>query len=336
MAEPGLTEYVTTTGRRRMKVLRDNIGNHIPVYRSMKENDGLESYSGGRSIVEEMSYAENATYQRYYNAQPLNTALNFTMTAAEFAHKQIAIAVVMSGLEKRINSGPEQFIDLSASRYKIAEQSFLNNFEADLISDGTADGGLQIGGLKAAVTTTPTVGSYGGIDRSAAGGAFYRNLKFATTTDSTAPAPGGVATSSANIKDYYNYMINQLRRGSDHPTIVIAGQSHYQFLQSAMFAIQRITDEKRSVDAGFRELEYLGIPVVMSGGVNFGGQTYIATDRSYFLNTKYFKLKYHKDANMEPLEELRSINAEVWCQLIIWMGNVTVSNSRLQGVMFDS
>lgn len=336
MAEPGLTEYVTTTGRRRMKVLRDNIGNHIPVYRSMKENDGLESYSGGRSIVEEMSYAENATYQRYYNAQPLNTALNFTMTAAEFAHKQIAIAVVMSGLEKRINSGPEQFIDLSASRYKIAEQSFLNNFEADLISDGTADGGLQIGGLKAAVTTTPTVGSYGGFDRSAAGGAFYRNLKFATTTDSTAPAPGGVATSSANIKDYYNYMINQLRRGSDRPTIVIAGQSHYQFLQSAMFAIQRITDEKRSVDAGFRELEYLGIPVVMSGGVNFGGQTYIATDRSYFLNTKYFKLKYHKDANMEPLEELRSINAEVWCQLIIWMGNVTVSNSRLQGVMFDS
>ena len=302
----------------------------------MKENDGLESYSGGRSIVEEMSYAENATYQRYYNAQPLNTALNFTMTAAEFAHKQIAIAVVMSGLEKRINSGPEQFIDLSASRYKIAEQSFLNNFEADLISDGTADGGLQIGGLKAAVTTTPTVGSYGGFDRSAAGGAFYRNLKFATTTDSTAPAPGGVATSSANIKDYYNYMINQLRRGSDRPTIVIAGQSHYQFLQSAMFAIQRITDEKRSVDAGFRELEYLGIPVVMSGGVNFGGQTYIATDRSYFLNTKYFKLKYHKDANMEPLEELRSINAEVWCQLIIWMGNVTVSNSRLQGVMFDS
>lgn len=336
MAEPGLTEYVTTTGRRRMKVLRDDISNHISLYRSMKENDGLESYSGGRSIIEEMSYAENASYQRYFNAQPLSTALNYTMTSAEFAHKQIAIAVVMSGLEKRMNSGPEAFIDLSASRYKIAEQSFLNNFEADLISDGTADGGLQVGGLKAAVTTTPTVGTYGGIDRSSAGGAFYRNLKFATTTDSTAPAPGGAATTAANIKDYYNYMINQLRRGSDRPTIIIAGQSHYQFAQSALFAIQRITDEKRSVSVGFRELEYLGIPIVMSGGVNFGGQSYIASDRSYFLNTKYLKVKYHKDANMEPLEELRSINAEVWCQLIIWMGNMTCSNARLQGVMYDS
>jgi len=336
MAEPGLTEYVTTMGRKRMKVLRDNVSNHIALYRSMKENDGLESYSGGRSIIEEMSYAENATYQRYYNAQPLNTALNTTMTAAEFAHKQIAIAVVMSGLEKRMNSGPDGFIDLSASRYKIAEQSFLNNFEADLISDGTADGGLQVGGLKAAVSSTPTSGSYGGIDRSVAGGAFFRNLKFNTVTDTTAPAPGGVATSAANIKDYYNYMINQLRRGSDRPTIVIAGQSHYQFLQSALNAIQRITSEQRSVDAGFRELEYLGIPVVMSGGVSFGGQTYIATDRSYFLNTKYLKLRYHKDANMEPLEELRQINAEVWCQLIIWMGNLTCSNARLQGVMIDS
>src|SRR5882724_1974808 len=138
-----------------MKVLRDNISNHIPFYGSMKANDGLESYSGGRTIIEEMSFAENATYQRYYNAQPLNTALNFTMTAAEFNHKQIAIAVVMSGLERRINSGPEAFIDLSAGRYKIAEQSFLNNFEADLISDGTADGGLQIGGLKSIVSSTP-------------------------------------------------------------------------------------------------------------------------------------------------------------------------------------
>lgn len=317
-------------------MLRDNLANHIALYRSMKENDGLESYSGGRTLVEEMSYAENATYQRYYNAQPLNTALNFTMTSAEFAHKQIAIAVVMSGLEKRMNAGPEAFIDLSASRYKIAEQSFLNNFEADLISDGTSDNGLQVGGLKSIVSSTPTTGTVGGIDRSTAGGAFYRNLKFATTTDTTAPAPGGVATSAANVKDYYNYMINQLRRGSDRPTIIIAGQSHYQFLQSSLFAMQRITGEQRSVEGGFRELEYLGIPVVMSGGVNFGGQTYIAADRSYFLNTKYLKLRYHKDANMEPLEELRSINAEVWCQLIIWMGNLTCSNARLQGVMFDS
>lgn len=336
MAEPGLTEYVTTTGRRRMKVLRDNISNHIALYRSMKENDGLESYSGGRSIVEEMSFDENASYQRYYNAQPLNTALNFTMTGAEFAHKQIAIAVVMSGLEKRINSGPDGFIDLSASRYKVAEQSFLNNFEADLISDGTADAGLQVGGLKSIVSKTPTSGTVGGIDRSTAGGAFFQNFKFATTTDSTAPAPGGSATTAANIKTYYNYCINQCTRSSDRPTVIIAGQTHYQFAQDMMFAMQRITSEKRSVDGGFRELEYLGIPIVMSGGVNFGGQTYIQTDASYFLNTKYLKLRYHKDANMEPLEELRSINAEVWCQLIIWMGNMTCSNARLQGVMYDS
>jgi hypothetical protein len=319
-----------------MKVLRDNISNHIALYRSMKEHDGLESYSGGRSILEEMSWDENATYQRYYNAQPLNAQLNYTMSGAEFAHKQIAIAVVMSGLEKRMNSGPEAFIDLAASRYKIAEQSFLNNFEADLISDGSADSGLQIGGLKSIVSKTPSSGSVGGIDRASAAGSFYQNFKFATTTDVTSPAPGEVATSASNIKDYYNYCINQLRRGSDKPTFIIAGQAHYQFLQSALFAMQRITDEKRGVDGGFRELEYLGIPVVMSGGVNFGGQTYIQSDASYFLNTKYLKLRYHKDANMEPLEELRALNAEVWCQLIIWMGNMTCSNARLQGVMFDS
>lgn len=336
MAEPGLSEYVTSIQRRRMKVLRDNIANNNPLVRSMKEHEGYESYSGGRSIIEEHSFDENATFQRYYNAQILNTSLNYTMTAAEFAHKQFAVAVVLSGLEKRMNGGPEGTIDLLVSRQKIAEATLENNYQTDLLSDGTADGGLQIGGLKLIVNKTPTSGVVGGIDRGTAGGAYWQNFKFATTTDSTAPAPGGSATTAASIKSYYDYCINSLTRNSDRPKMIYAGQAHYQYLQSALSAMQRVNGEKRKVDAGFPELEYLGIPVVLGGGVNFGGQTQVQTDLSYFLNTRYLKIRYHKDANMTPLPEVHSINQDAMCKLIIWMGNMTTSAARLQGVMYDS
>lgn len=335
MAEPGLSEYVTLNQRRRQGALRDNIRNNNYLIRAMEEHEGFESYSGGRTIVEEMSFDENGTFQRYSNAQVLNTSLNFTMTSAEFAHKQFAGAFVLSGLEERINGGGEGVIDIVASRQKILETTLKNNFQTDMISDGTADSGLQIGGLKHIVSKTPT-NTVGGINRSTSAGAFWANFDFDTVNDTTDPAPGGVATSAATIKSYYNYMINMLTRDSEGPTFILAGQTHYQYLQDALFAMQRVTDERRKIKAGAPMLEYLGIPVAMAGGVNFGGQTQVQTDLSYFLNTRYLKMRYHKDAFMEPLPEVHSINQDALCKLMIFMGNMTCSNSRLQGVMYDS
>lgn len=336
MAEPGLSEYVTAIQRRRQKVLRDNIKNNNALVASMEEYDGYESYSGGRSIIEEMFFDENDTFMRYYGAQILNTSLNPVMTAAEFDHKQFAIAVVISGRETRMNGGSEGVIDLATSRVKAAEITLENNYQADMISDGTSDSGLQIGGLKLIVSKTPTTGTVGGIDRTSAASAFYRNFKFDTVSDTTTPAPGGAATTAATIRPYYDYCINSLQRGTDGVKLIYAGQGHYQFLQTALQAMQRVTGDDNTVRAGYKLMKYQGIPVVNGGGVNFGGQTQVATDLSYFLNTRYLKMRYHKDANMEPLPEVQSINQDAKCKLMIFMGNMTCSAPKLQGVMFDS
>lgn len=336
MAEPGLSEYVTAIQRHRIKILKDNITNNNPLYASMEEYDGLESYSGGRSIVEPALFAENATYQRYYGAQVLNTSLNPVLTAFEYDHKQIAIAVLLSGREERMNAGKEGIFDFATTRVKAAEYTFENNFQADMLSDGTADSGLQVGGLKLLISKTPTTGTVGGIDRSTTAGTFARNTKFDTVNDTTTPAPGGAATTAATVRPYLDYCIQVTTRNSDRVKILYMGQTHYQFLETALQAMQRVTSDGMTVKAGYETLIYKGIPTFCGGGVNLGGETQVATDLTYGFNTRFLKLRYHSAANMEPLDEVHSINQDAKCKLMIWMGNMTTSFPVGDFVMFDS
>lgn len=334
--EPGLSEIITTTLRDRREVLTNNIENNNPVSRAMKEYDGFEMESGGRTLVDEASFAENATVMHYFGGQPLNTSYNPTMTAFEVDWKQFAGAVVINGREERMNSGPEGVIKLLKSRIQNLEFSLENFFNADIISDGTGDGGLQIGGLKYWISSTPTTGTVGGIDRSTTAGTFARNFKFDTVNDTTLGAPGGAATTAGTIKAYYNWCINSTTRSEDRVKLLYAGQQHYEFIISAMQAVQRITDSSQTAKVGYRNVDYLGIPVAMCGGVNFGGETQLAVDRTYGVNTRFTKMRIHKGAYMEPLPEIQSINQDSKVQIVVFMGNMTCSAPRLNFVMFDS
>jgi hypothetical protein len=62
MASPNLTEIVTTTLRRRSKALADNISQHNALLSRMRDKGNAGSLvPGGRTIVEELEYAENST-----------------------------------------------------------------------------------------------------------------------------------------------------------------------------------------------------------------------------------------------------------------------------------
>lgn len=336
MAEPGLSEYVTAMQRRRQGVLRDNISNNNPLVASLEEYDAIETESGGREIMEEMAFDENDSFMRYYGGQVLNTSYNPTMTSAYFDWKQWAIAVVLNGREERMNAGKEGVIKLVTSRVKTAEQTAENYYQSDLLSDGTADNGLQIGGLKLIVAKTPT-NTVGGINRNTTAGTFYKNTKLDTLNDSVTGVTDGAATTAATIRPRLDYLINSTTRGMDRVKMLYQGQTHYQYLETALQAIQRVTSESgKVVKAGFETLIYKGVPVFMGGGVNYGGQTQVAADLTYGLNTKYIKVRVHKDANFEPLPEVHSINQDAKVKLMIWMGNMTSSAPKLSFVLYDS
>lgn len=334
MASPNLSEIVTTTLRNRTGKLANNVLRNNALLDKLNAGGRVKPFSGGRTLVQELSYAQNGTYKRYSGYEVLNIAPSDVFSAAEYPIRQSAVAVSISGLEMLQNSGREAVIDLLDSRMSNAEDTMMNGMAYDVYSDGTATG--QITGLQALVSTSPGSGTIGGIDRLT--WPFWRNVAYSATTD------GGAAATSANIQRYMNAVALQLVRGPDATDLIVAGNGHYALYLESLQAIQRITDTGSS-GAGFTSLKYFGsgrsIDVVLDGGFQgYSSDTNPTTGGApastmYFLNTKYLFFRPHRDRNMVPLDPERfSVNQDAMVRLIGWAGNMTTSNSRLQGVLF--
>lgn len=241
-------------------------------------------------------------------------------SAAEFDFKQMAVAVSISGLEQLQNSGKEKMIDLLESRIKNAERTFMNNMSGDIYSDGTADGGKQIGGLQLLVADAPATGTVGGINR--ANHTFWRNKVYDFSDKS-------ITASATTIQAAMNAMYLQCSRNNDKTDLIVADNTYFSYYWESLQANQRFTNEKMA-SAGFDNLRFMGADVVFDGGQ--GGSC--PTNHMYFLNTKYIFLRPHRDRDMVPLDPDRfAVNQDAMVKLIGWAGNMTVSNCELQGVI---
>lgn len=316
-----LTEIVTTTLRNRTGKLADNVTKNNALLYRLRARGKVKPVSGGRTIVQELNYQENGTFKRYSGYESLNISPSDVFTGAEFNYAQAAVAVSISGLEQLQNSGENAIIDLLEGRIENAEQTLTNNIALDIYSNGTADGGRQIGGIQLLIGTTNNSGIIGGIDSSV--WSFWRNVAFSGVTN------GGAATSTANIQSYMNRVYLQLVRGSDAPDLIVADNNYYRFYLESLQAIQRVASDEMA-QAGFQTLKYMGADVVLDGGYGGGAPT----STMYFLNTKYIFFRPHSDRNFAPLGDERfAVNQDAMVKLIGFAGNMTLSNRFLQGVL---
>lgn len=315
-----MTEIVTTTLRNRTGKLADNISKNNALLNRLKKRGKIKTVSGGRTIVQELEYAENGTFKRYSGYEALNISPSDVFTGAEFNYAQAAVAVSISGLEMIQNSGESAIIDLLESRIANAERTITNNIAVDCYSDGTSDGGRQIGGLQSLVAKTNT-NTVGGIDANAY--SFWRNIAFSSATD------GGSAATAANIQSYMNRLYVQLVRGADAPDLIVADNNYWRLYLESLQAIQRIASDEMA-QAGFASLKYMNSDVVLDGG--FGGGA--PSNTMYFLNTNFLYFRPHGDRFFVPLGDDRyAVNQDAMVKLIGFAGNMTCSNRRLQGVI---
>lgn len=325
MASPNttFTELVSTTFRKHGKSFVDNVSKHNALLRWMLEDRQPRMVDGGLTIVQPLEYGQNSTYQRYSGYDVLNVSASDVFSAAEFPWRQIAINVVASGLEMRINKGDAKIIALVKSRIKNAVRTFKNNFSVDLYSDGTLPN--QIGGLQAIVSDTGT-GTVGGIDSSA--WAFWRSV----VQSAAAPLQGGgaIVPGSGTIESLMLPLWLALTRGDDQPNLILASNDYYTFFESSQTPLKRYSNDSGGSGkgkAGFTSLMYKKAQVVFDGGSG------IPDARMYFLNSDYFDLCVHEDANMTVLDEVKPYNQDAAVVPVLWMGNMTCSNRSLQGVI---
>lgn len=320
MASPNLSEIITTTLRNRTGKLADNVTDNNAILYRLKQRGRAKPASGGRTLVQELSYQENSTFMWYSGYDTLDVSATDVMSAAEFDWKQAAVAVTISGLEQLQNSGKEKILDLMENRIDIAEKTMMNKISLGCYADGTGNGGKEIGGLQHLVADLPTSGTVGGINR--ATWSFWQN-QYRDSSDNS------VTMSSTTIQSEMNIMYTRLVRGTDRPDLIITDNNLWLFYLASLQTIQRITNEKLG-QAGFTNLKFMDADVVLDGGQ--GGNC--PANHMYFLNTDYIHYRPHSERNMVVLGgERMNTNQDAIVKLIGWAGNMTASNCALQGVL---
>lgn len=320
MASPNLSEIITTTLRNRTGKLADNVTDNNAILYRMKQRGTAKPASGGRTLVQELSYQENSTFMWYSGYDTLDVSATDVLSAAEFDWKQAAVAVTISGLEQLQNAGKEKILDLLESRINVAEKTMMNKIALGCYADGTGNGGKEIGGLQHLVADLPTSGTVGGINR--ANFSFWQNY-YRDSSDNS------VTLSSTTIQSEMNIAYTNLVRGTDRPDLIVTDNTLFRYYLTSLQAIQRITNDKMA-SAGFTNLKFMDADVVLDGGQ--GGNC--PSNHMYFLNTDYIHYRPHSERNMVVLGgERMNTNQDAIVKLIGWAGNMTASNCSLQGVL---
>ena len=276
---------------------------------------------------------------RYSGYDILNITPSDVFTAAQYSIAQAAVAVSISGLEMLQNTGKEKMIDLLESRISNAERTMQNNISNDAYSNGTANGGKQIGGLQLLVAAVNNSGTVGGINSATWG--FWQNSVESFATN-------GLTPGSASMQTMMNRLWLTIARQADRPDLFIADNTFFRYYWESLQAIQRISSDRDGM-AGFNSLKFMDADVVYDGGfqgttagnvsVLGGGGSWLSgsgapTNTMYGLNTEYIFFRPHVDRDMVPLDPDRfSVNQDAMVKLIAWAGNMAMSNRFLQGIL---
>ena len=320
MASPNstFTELVTSTFRKVRKDVKDNLSNRNALLKHIYKRGNYRTEDGGLTIVCPLDYTTNSTYQRYSDWDLLNIQQSDVISAAEYQWRQIAVNVVASGREQRINSGESRIFSLAKAKMKNAIRTFNNSFSSDLYSDGTATN--QINGLQALVADAGT-GTVGGINST--NFSFWQNTIFDCSTNS-------VTSSATTIENsmMLPLWLNLDRGPDDQPDLIVMDNTYYKYFEASQTSIKRYMDASNA-NGGLVSLKY------KNADVYFDGNSGIPSSHAYFLNTNYIELVVHRDADMEVLEDQRPINQDGSVIPILWMGNLTLSNRKMQGVIVE-
>jgi hypothetical protein len=299
--------------------IADLVLHHNPVLKTLEEKGNVVRKSGGYEFRKPVMYNDTAVGNWYSGYSSFNLTAVDDLTAFIFAVKQAYEPVSISGRERRANRGEAELLDLVEAKIKASTMRLKNNVSASIRGDGTGSGGLEIDGLKKAVSTSPSSGTYGGIDRST--NTFARNVAV------------NVTLSAANVQETITDTISQVTRGDEMPDLGVCDRTAWKFLHSSLTAIQRIQAPKKKGDAGFRLISYDGVDFVFDGGY---GSAVLESNSCRLLNTNYWTFDMVRDADFKPLtpDMQRPVDQDAMFSIIILEANLCCSAPPLQAVIY--
>lgn len=299
--------------------IADEISQHHPVLATLDKKGNIRKVSGGYELRKPVMYNADAVGGFYSGFSSFNLNAIDDMTAFRFAIKQCYEPVAISGRDRRANRDEAQLLDLVESKIEAAIARLKNTVSTSLRGDGTGSSGLEFDGLKKMVSTSPSSGTYGSIDRVA--NSFARNVAI------------NVTLSATNVQEQISDAISQVTRGDEMSDLGVCDRTAWKFLHSSLTAIQRIQAPTKKGAAGFRALEYDGVSFVFDGGY---GSSVLETNSIRLLNTNYITFDQVRGADFKPLspDMARPVDQDAFFSVIILEGNLCCSAPALQAVIY--
>ncbi len=317
MAAANLSELVTTTARRWILDLEDNVSNDNGFFQFLKNKNRIEKYTGGgRTIVETISYGTNSSAQWYADYDAFTPPITSEVAdGAEYNWKQLGGFISVSGKEERINRSDEARITFVKARNKQLIAQLKNTAATGLYATGSGSGGKEFGGLQLLVADDPTAaGTVGGINQVT--NAFWRN-KFSASA----------ATTSANIVTRMNAMWLAIKRGSDVPTLWVGDDDMFGYYEAAQQALNRFTSTDEA-DAGFIAYKYKGKPFIYDDQC--------PNKHLYALNLDEITLRTIDDRMFDVGDARTIANADYKVTPVFMMGQLTTGRRAGHGVIIAS
>ncbi len=286
---------------------RDQAHNRSPIWRWLREGKRIKRLSGGERIKVPLVYAGSGNFKRYSGLQPLTITGYDGVTNAFFDWKQAAVAAVISGLEDRNNSGENQIRSLWQTKVEQAESEMGDKLAADVFSDGTADGSLQITGVVAMIATTTTSGTYASIDTAV-------NTKWRNQIGAS------VGAAAVNLLPALRTLYNDCGKVvsvEGEPDAIFTTQTVAEALEALIIpAVRYVGGEEAdlSVKPKFRNAKILWDVKSTSGVL-------------YLLNSNHIFVFVHRDADMSmlPAGKQQPVNQDAYAAPIIWQGNMATN-----------
>jgi len=319
MAVPNLGDLVTSTARRWIPNLADNVTNNNAVLMRLKKKGQIKKGNGGRSIVEPLLYGTNSSVQWYqdYDVFTPPTTSQAVLDGAEYLWKQLGGFISWTGKEERMNTGEYERFDIVKTRLKQMQAVLNNTASASIFSDGTAGAGKELTGFKVLIADDPTAaGTVGGIDQVA--NTFWRN-KTVTTA----------AVTSLNVQGFLNTAWLNTIRPPDRPDLLIMDSIWFSAYWGSLQAIQRITNPELG-EAGFMNLKFMDADAVYDPNCTTKHMYMVDTD-SIFLRTSS-----DRDFGFDVGEQRTIQNADYKVVPIFFMGNLTCNRRASNGVLISA
>lgn len=294
----------------------DNIFNSRAFFYSLGRDGFTEKAEGGRLFEFTVEFSENSNFHSYGEMEELDTTRISVFDAARFDQKICAGTVVFSELELlRAKDGK---IDLAAEKIDNGRDSHIADMNRQML--GSATTGTDINGIQVLISTTPTTGSVGGINRATF--SFWRNRQ---NSGASSVSPFD------NLRSAWTTTYNQCSLGGvkNTPRWVMTDRPSFQGYEQILVAIEQIADArmKKDADIGFDNelLKFKGAQVFFDEDAPAGN--------AYFYSNVNLKAPYLSGGWMKMFPPRDPHNQLTSVHKVMTVCNLATNASRHLGVV---